>query len=160
MRLSASEYECDRTWINVVIVGRTRVGKGGFVNSIRGINSNTVNSANATHGIIPGPLPIEKYGYPDNENPIIYFYDTGGFGDAFNENYNLEEVLMKYQKENKIKFDAIAFIAASNTFVKEEIQPLEDQENKVCLVLYITNKVDVLKSETEIEEKFQEEKKN
>jgi hypothetical protein len=31
----------------------------------------------------------------------------------------------------------------SNNLVKEEIKPLKDQENKVCLVLYIANQVDV-----------------
>jgi hypothetical protein len=33
------------------------------------------------------------------------------------------------KKFNRIKFDDIAFIVASNNFVKEEIQPLKDQEN-------------------------------
>ncbi len=156
--------------VRIAVIGKTRVGKGKFINAIRATKKPKKDEsdpdefeiqgppANVTHGIIPGPLTIEKYGYPDNENPIIYFYDTGGYGDAFNENYNLEEKLKKYQKDNKIKFDAIIFLFASNTFVKEEIQPLKDQEKKVCLILYIANKVDILKSETETEEEFQEEK--
>jgi GTP-binding protein EngB required for normal cell division len=156
--------------VRIAVIGKTRVGKGKFINAIRARKKTKKDEsdpdefeiqgppANVTHGMKPGPLPIEKYGYPDNENPIIYFYDTGGFGDAFNENYNLEEKLKKYQKENKIKFDAIAFLVASNTNVKEEIQPLKEQETKVCLVFYIANKVDILKSEIGDEKKFQEEK--
>jgi predicted GTPase len=161
----------DKKVLRIAVIGKTRVGKGRFINAIRAIKKSKEigekgpdefeiqgPSANVTHGMKPGPLIIEKYGYPDNKNPIIYFYDTGGFGDAFNENYNLEEELKKYQKENKIKFDAIAFIVASNNFVKEDIKPLKDQENKVCLVFYIANKVDILKSEIGDEKKFQEEK--
>ncbi len=108
--------------VRLAVIGKTRVGKGSFINAIRARKIPKKDksdpdefeiqgpSANVTHGMKPGPLIIEKYGYPDNKNPIIYFYDTGGFGDAFNENYNLEVELKKYQKENKIRFDAIIYI--------------------------------------------------
>ncbi len=151
--------------VRIAVIGKTGVGKGSFINTIRGIGSNTIGSAtvndpnaNVTHGVLPGPTSIEKYGYPNNENPIIYFYDTGGFGDAINKTYNLEEKLTKYQEENKIKFDAIAFIFDSTRFIEEEIQPLKDQENKVCLILYIANQIDVLKCKIDNEGEFQEEK--
>jgi hypothetical protein len=126
-----------------------------FKNSAGSANEKERN-ANLIHGVLLGPTSFEEYGYPNNENPKIYFYDTGGFGDAFNKTYKLEEELKKYQKENKIKFDAMAFLFDSNRFVKEEIQPLKDQENKVCLVLYIANQIDVLKFKIDNEEKFQE----
>jgi GTPase Era involved in 16S rRNA processing len=149
--------------VRIAVIGKTGAGKGSFINAIRGIGSNSIGSANeneqnadVTHGVLPGPTSVEKYGYPDNENPIIYFYDTGGFGDAYNKTYKLEEELKKYQKENKIKFDAMAFLFDTTRFVKEEIQPLKDQENKVCLVLYIANQIDVLKFKIDNEEKFQE----
>jgi hypothetical protein len=32
----------------------------------------------------------KKYGYPDDDNPIIYFYD------AYNENFKLEALLKQY----------------------------------------------------------------
>jgi hypothetical protein len=32
----------------------------------------------------------KKYGFPDDENPIIYFYD------AYNENFKLEALLKQY----------------------------------------------------------------
>jgi GTP-binding protein EngB required for normal cell division len=156
--------------VKIVVIGKTRVGKGSFIDAIRARKKPKKDefdpdkfeiqgpSANVTHGMKPGPLAIKKYGYPDEGNPIIYFYDSGGFGDAVNKNYNLEEELEKYQKENKIKFDAIAFLVASNNLVKEEIQHLKDQENKVCFILYIANKVDILKSEIDDEVEFQEQK--
>jgi GTPase Era involved in 16S rRNA processing len=145
-------------WINVAIVGQTRVGKGSFINAILGKRSNTADSANVTHGMKPGPLIVEKYGYPDNKKPIIFFYDTGGFGDAFNENYSLEEWLKQYQSENRLKFDAIIFMIEACQFTKGQIKALKDQENKSCLVLYIANKVDILKFQIDDELKFQEEK--
>ncbi len=114
-----------------------------FINAIRGIDSNTAASANVddcfaniTHGVLPGSLNFEKYGYPINAKPVIYFYDTGGFGDAVNKKYNLEENLKKYQEDINIKFYAIICVFDTTRFKKEEIELLEDQENKVCLVLY------------------------
>jgi GTPase Era involved in 16S rRNA processing len=158
-------------WINVAIVGQTRVGKGSFINAIRAIKKSKEigekgpdefviqgPSANVTHGMKPGPLIIEKYGYPDNENPIIYFYDTGGFGDAFNDNYYLEEWLKRYQRENRLQFDAIIFIIDSNKFTIGQIKTLKDQENKVCPVFYILNKIDILKCEINDELNFKNEK--
>lgn len=158
MGLDISREESDRTWINVAIVGQTRVGKGSFINAIRGIGSEAVNSANVTHGMLPGPVTIKKYGYPDNENPIIYFYDTGGFGDALNQNDNLEEWLKRYQRENRLQFDAIIFMIDSNKFTRGQIKALKDQENKGCFVFYIVNKIDVFKCQMNNEEEFKYQK--
>ncbi len=154
----------------IVVIGKSRVGKGSFIKAIGDSQKPKKDEsdpdefeiqgppANVTHGIIPGPLPIKKYGYSDNKNRIIYFYDAGGFGDAYNENYDLEDALKKYQKENKIKFDAIIFMIDSNYLGKIDIEPLKVQENKVCFVLYIAKQIDVLEFKTDNAEKFQEEK--
>lgn len=162
----------DEKVVRIAVIGKTRVGKGSFINAIRAIKKSREigekgpdkfeiqgPSANVTDGILPGPLIIEKYEYLINENPVIYFYDTGGFGDAINKNYNLEEELKKYQIENKIKFDAIIFMIDSNNFVEGELMHLKVQENKVCLVLYVGNQIDVLKFKIKNEEKFDNEKK-
>jgi hypothetical protein len=45
------------------------------------------------------------------------------------------------------------------SIVKEEKQPLKDQENKVCFILYIANKFDILKHGIGDKEQFQEEKR-
>ncbi len=120
----------DEKVVRIAVIGKTRVGKGSFINSIRAIKKSKEigengpdefevqgPSANVTDGILPGPLVIEKYEYLNNEKQKIYFYDTGGFGDAINKTYNLEEELTKYQKENKIKFDAIIFLIDSNFYI-------------------------------------------
>jgi hypothetical protein len=70
----------------------------------------------------------KKYGYPDDENPIMYFYD------AYNENFKLEELLKQYQRENRLKFDAIIFTIEAFKLTKGQIKALNDQENKSCLV--------------------------
>jgi predicted GTPase len=142
--------------VRIAVVGQTGVGKGSFINAIRGFSNFKINPAKVTHGALPGPLIIESFGYPDDESPIIYFYDTGGFGDAYNKNYKLEEKLNQYQKDNKIKFDAIIFLL-QNRFLEHEIQPLKDQENKVCLVLYVVNKIDLLKNAIQTDEEFKKE---
>ncbi len=56
MGLTGSRYDSGRAWINVAIVGQTRVGEGIFINAIRGIGSKTVDSANVTHGMKPGDI--------------------------------------------------------------------------------------------------------
>ena len=157
--------------VKIVVIGKTGAGKGSFINAIRGINRKNAGSnaacennnsnnraANVTHGVKPGSIEIEKYEYLTNEKDKIYFYDTGGFGDGYTEKYKLENWLEKYQKENKIRFDAIVFLFDSNRFLEAEIKALKDQENKVCLVLYVVNQIDILKERTEDIEEFKEEK--
>jgi hypothetical protein len=157
----------DEKAVRIAVIGKTRVGKGSFINAIRAIKKSKEKgdefevqgpSADVTDGILPGPIVIEEYEYQNNEKNKIFFYDTGGYADAYNENYSLEDALKKYQKENKIKFDAIIFMIDSNNLGKTDIEPLKDQENKAILVLYIANQVDVLKFKIKNEEKFQKEK--
>ena len=109
--------------------------------------------------MLPGSLVIKKYGYPDNDNPIIYFYDTGGFGDAYNYKYYLEEWLKKYQSDNIVKFDAIIFMFNSSRFTKDYIKPLKDQDNKDLLVLYVVNQIDILKLRIDNDDVFENAKK-
>jgi GTPase Era involved in 16S rRNA processing len=155
---AVSKDEYIRKWINVAIVGQTGVGKGSFINAIRGISDIEEDLTNVTHGILLGPLIINKYGYPDDENPIIYFYDTGGFGDAYNENYKLEEWLKRYQRENRLKFDAIIFMIDACRLRKCQIKALKDQNNKNCPIFFVVNQVDVLKYKIDNEEEFKNQK--
>jgi hypothetical protein len=64
----------------------------------------------------------------------IYFYD------AYYENFKLEELLKQYQRENRLKFDAIIFLIEAFKLTKGLIKALNDQENKNCLVFCIVNK--------------------
>jgi GTPase Era involved in 16S rRNA processing len=158
MGSDVSRVESVRKWINVAIVGQTGVGKGSFINAIRGISEIKENFTNVTHGILPGPLIINKYGYPDDENPIIYFYDTGGFGDAYNEKYKLEEWLKRYQRDHRLKFDAIIFMIDACRLRKCQLKALKDQNNKKCPIFFVVNQVDVLKFKIDNEEEFKNQK--
>jgi hypothetical protein len=78
----------------------------------------------------------------------IYFYD------AYYENFKLEELLKQYQRENRLKFDAIIFLIEAFKLTKGLIKALNDQENKNCLVFCIVNKLDLLKFHMDNEEDF------
>ena len=105
--LEDSEDEDQKT-VKIVVMGKTGTGKGSFINGIRGIirkksgQANEKNVANVTHGILPGSLNVEKYEYRDKDNNLIYFYDTGGFGDAYNKDYDVEKWLKDFQKKKKL----------------------------------------------------------
>jgi predicted GTPase len=95
--------DVDEKIVRIAVIGKTGVGKGSFINAIRGITRKgavgDATFANVTHSKIAGPIDVEKYGYPDENKPIIYFYDSGGFGDAVNKDYNLEKNLEEYQEK-------------------------------------------------------------
>ncbi len=78
----------------------------------------------------------------------IYFYV------AYYQNFKLEELLKQYQRENRLKFDAIIFLIEAFKLTKGQIKALNDQENKNCLVFCIVNKLDLLKFHMDNEEDF------
>jgi hypothetical protein len=90
----------------------------------------------------------KKYGYPDDERPIIYFYD------AYNDNPKLETLLKQHQRENRLKFDAIILMIEAIKLTKGQIKALNDQDNKSCVVFCIVNKIDLLKFHMDNEEDF------
>jgi hypothetical protein len=90
----------------------------------------------------------KKYGYPDDESPIIYFYD------AYNDNSKLETLLKQHQREKRLKFDAIILMIEAIKLTKGQIKALNDQDNKSCVVFCIVNKIDLLKFHMDNEEDF------
>jgi hypothetical protein len=73
----------------------------------------------------------KKYGYSDDENPIIYF------NDAYDENFKLEALLKQYQRGNRLRFPAIIFMIKAFKLTKCQIKALNDQDNKSCFVFVL-----------------------
>ena len=152
------EDEVENT-VRVAIIGKSGSGKSSFINAIRDIDSfeDNENVAKVEHSLLPGDINVKEFLYSTKDGLSIYFYDTGGFGDACNKDYDLEKALRNYEMQKKIKFDVIVFVLDCNRFELIQLQHLKDQDKKECLILYVVSQIDVLKVKSR--KQFQEEKK-
>lgn len=132
--------------LQIVLIGRTNVGKSSLLNFITNQEISIVSPiAGTTTDIVEKPIELHAIG------PVT-FLDTGGINDiSIISNKRLERTRKALERA-----DIVIFVLEPNIFTSEEIELSKEIKQKGIPLIYIINKSDLVKTNEDFLSKLKE----